>query len=69
VLGDVDHERLRRLPRPLEERGDLPTGGLEVAQRHERRHAPCHGFGADLRVPELLAEIDGLGQHAEDLLE
>ena len=56
VRGDVEHERLRRLLGGLLERLELAPRGVEVAERDERRHAPGHRLGADLRVAELLAE-------------
>ena len=69
VLGHVDHERLGRALRGLAQDGDLVPGGLEVAEGHERRHAPGHRLDADLVVAQLAAELGGLGQHVEDLLQ
>ena len=69
VLCHVEHEGLRGLLGGLAQRGDLPSGGLQIAEGDERRCAPGHRLGPDLGVAELLAEVSRLGHHVEDLLE
>jgi hypothetical protein len=69
VLDHVEQERLRRLVRDLTNDGNLLARGLEIAKRDERRHAPRHRVGADLRVAELVADVPRLAEHREDLVE